>query len=330
MNTTGAQETGDAPGGGGKGGEGQGRHPIGVAAERTGLSPHVLRMWERRYALVEPDRSDGGRRLYSDAEIERLRLLHQLTLGGRSIGQVADLDDEELVELLREDERARARAPTEPDERTLGPDAEEAVQSCITAAAELDEDALQRTLRRAAALLGVPRFLEEVAAPLLHTLGEAWHSGAATPAEEHMTSAVLRRVVESAMVSMEVGDEAPLVVVATPEGERHEIGALMAAATIRAEGWRVRYLGADLPAVEISDAAARTGARAVALSTVYPLDDGALVGEVSALRESLDPGVTLLVGGAGAVEHAGDLEEVGAVVLSDLDALRGALPGISS
>lgn len=328
MSTTDTRETGGGPGAGGEGESERGRHPIGVAAERTGLSPHVLRMWERRYGLVDPDRSDGGRRLYSDAEIERLRLLHRLTLGGRSIGQVADLDDRELVELLREDERARARAPAEPEEGAPGPAAQEAVERCLAAAAELDEDGLQRSLRRAAALMGVPRFLEEVAAPLLRILGEAWHGGDATPAEEHMTSAVLRRVLESAMVSMEVAEGAPVVVVATPRGERHEIGALMAAAAIRAAGWRVRYLGADLPAAEISDAAARTGARAVALSSVYPAEGDGLVAEVSALREGLDSGVTLLVGGAGAAERAGELEEVGAVVLSDLDALRTALPGV--
>ncbi|NIP80241.1 MAG: MerR family transcriptional regulator [Gemmatimonadetes bacterium] len=67
------------------------RHPIGVVSERTGLTPDVLRVWERRYGVVEPSRSDGGQRLYTDADIERLRLLHLATLAGRSIGQVVEL-----------------------------------------------------------------------------------------------------------------------------------------------------------------------------------------------------------------------------------------------
>ena len=70
-------------------GNGTSLHPIGVVAERTGLSLDVLRVWERRYGVVQPTRDEGGRRLYSDADIERLRLLAEATSGGRAIRQVA-------------------------------------------------------------------------------------------------------------------------------------------------------------------------------------------------------------------------------------------------
>src|SRR5829696_483657 len=79
------------------------RHPIGVVAERTGLSPHVLRVWERRYRVVEPSRAEGRQRLYSDAEVERLRLIRLATLAGRSVGQVAPLSTDELARLVQED-----------------------------------------------------------------------------------------------------------------------------------------------------------------------------------------------------------------------------------
>src|SRR5918997_5056654 len=83
------------------------RHPIGVVAERTGLSPDLLRVWERRYQAVEPSRSLDGQRAYSDADVERLRLLRLATLAGRSIRQVARLTSDELARLVREDEAAR-------------------------------------------------------------------------------------------------------------------------------------------------------------------------------------------------------------------------------
>ena len=86
-----------------------GHHPIGVAGERTGLSPHVLRVWERRYGAVEPIRTGGGQRLYSDADIERLRLLSAVTAAKRSISLVARLPLGELARLAREDEEARRR-----------------------------------------------------------------------------------------------------------------------------------------------------------------------------------------------------------------------------
>jgi len=299
------------------------RHPVRVASERTGLSPHLLRMWERRYGVVEPERSEGGQRLYTDAEVERLRLLHRATMGGRSIGQVADLPDESLVELIREDERGRARAPREPD-----PDVEDLLEPAIGATEALDEQKLERILRRSASTLGLPRFLEEVGVPLLRELGERWHAGDAGPAEEHMASAVLRRVVELGMVTLGQDPDAPLMVVATPAGERHEIGALLAAAATRAEGWRVLYLGADLPASEIAEAARRTGARIVGLSVAYANSSERMIREVDAVRERLPDHVTLLVGGAGAVAAADALAEVGAVPVEDLSSLRSALPDL--
>src|SRR3954468_352843 len=78
-------------------------HPIQVVTRRTGVSADVLRVWEKRYAVVTPVRSASGRRLYSDADIERLRLMVQATRTGRTIGQVAALPSAALVE-LRDDE----------------------------------------------------------------------------------------------------------------------------------------------------------------------------------------------------------------------------------
>src|SRR5579862_7283305 len=94
------------------------QHPIGVAAERTGLSPHVLRVWERRYRAIEPTRNDGGRRLYSDGDIERLRLMALATAAGRGISQIARLPTKALQQLVRDDEEARRQLGTSDRART--------------------------------------------------------------------------------------------------------------------------------------------------------------------------------------------------------------------
>src|SRR5512140_1095660 len=88
------------------------RHPIGVVAERTGLTPDVLRVWERRYGVVEPRRSPGGQRIYSDADIERLALLHRATRGGHGISHVASLSTAKLEEIVRDIESSAVAAPT--------------------------------------------------------------------------------------------------------------------------------------------------------------------------------------------------------------------------
>src|SRR6476661_3084343 len=85
------------------------RHPIAVVAERTGLSQDVLRVWERRYGVVTPKRGPGGQRLYSDADVERLALLHAATRAGRGIGQVAGLTTHAIAALVDEDSAARER-----------------------------------------------------------------------------------------------------------------------------------------------------------------------------------------------------------------------------
>jgi DNA-binding transcriptional MerR regulator len=88
----------------------QGRHPIAVVAERTGLSQDVLRVWERRYAVVRPRRGSDGKRLYSDADVERLGLLHAATRAGRNVSAVARLSTDAIAALVEEDTSARERS----------------------------------------------------------------------------------------------------------------------------------------------------------------------------------------------------------------------------
>ena len=168
------------------------RHPIAVAAERTGLSQDVLRIWERRYGVVEPGRGPGGQRLYADADIERLALLHAATSAGRSIGQVARLSTEALSALVDEDIAARERR-TAPAAAT--PSSADVVNESLALARSLDAAGLDELLRRTAATMGVSAFLESVAAPVLRRLGDEWHAGRLTPAHEHLVSSLLHDMV---------------------------------------------------------------------------------------------------------------------------------------
>jgi methylmalonyl-CoA mutase cobalamin-binding subunit len=119
------------------------------------------------------------------------------------------------------------------------------------------------------------------------------------------------------------------VVVATPSGDRHAIGAALAGATAAAEGWGVIYLGTDVPAGEIAAAAVATGARAVAISAVYVDDRERTLAELRTLRARLPASVTLLVGGAGATLLAAELTQAGIRIGANVDALRGALHELS-
>ena len=295
------------------------QHPIGVAAERTGLTPDVLRVWERRYHAVRPQRSEGRQRLYSDQDIERLRLLRLATLPGRSISQVVKLSTDELARLVEEDTTARARSGLD---RPAPHPAGDAVEQALAQVRAYDTVRLEWTLRRMAAVLGLTPFIEAVAAPLLRRVGDEWHAGRMTTGQEHLATSLVRRVVLAAIPAMEAPTDAPSLVVATPAGERHEVGALFAAAAAIADGWRVAYLGADLPAHEIAHMAAATDARGVALSVVSVREPASLLAEIRTLRAELSADRFLVVGGVGAAGLAADLRAAGARVADRLPDLR--------
>lgn len=301
-----------------------GWHPIGVASERTGLSPDLLRVWERRYRAVEPSRATDGQRLYSDSDVERLRLLRLVTLVGRSIRQVARLDTEELTRLVREDEAARHRVARR-EERAVPATAGEDVERALELARAVDAPALESLLRRTAAVLGVPVFLDAVVAPLLRRMGDEWKAGRLSVAQEHLATAIIQRVLEGTIHFLVAPHGAPNLLVATLSGEQHKMGALLAATAAAAEGWRVTYLGPDLPPGEIASAAIAAAARVVGVSVVHVAERERVLTELRTVRTRLPASVPLLAGGAGAVALAPELDGSGIHVVGDLSELRAAL-----
>lgn len=299
----------------------EGRHPIGVVESRTGLTEHVLRAWERRYGAVEPARTKGGQRMYSDADIVRLRLLRRATEEGRTIGQVASLSTEALARLVGEAE-PHAVSPT------ARAGAERFRAEALSAGERLAAGELHDVLMRAVVSLRPADFLSEVVGPLLADVGERWAEGHLRPAHEHVVSVSLRRVLDFLLDTFGHEPDAPVLVTGTLSGELHEFGALLAAVVAADEGWRVVYLGPSLPPEEIAAAAATTGAAAVAISVVYRPENWQVSDEMMRLREGLPEGTLLVVGGRDADRLGATAEIARATVLADLGALRPILKAV--
>jgi MerR family transcriptional regulator, light-induced transcriptional regulator len=300
----------------------QPHHTIKSVVRKTGLTAHVIRVWEKRYKAVTPDRSETNRRLYSDEEIERLRLLREVTHQGHSIGVVAKLPTEKLRELAAEGRGVKSPGAwiaggTLPGTTLL--------EESIAAVRNLDAEALEVALKRGSTELGVQGLLQRMIAPLAQTIGELWRDGIITAAHEHFASAVIRVFLGHASSSFVGTDGAPVLVVGTPSGQLHELGALLVGAAAANVGWRITYLGASLPAAEIAGAARQNSARAVALSLVYPEDDTRLEGELVRLRELLPLEIPLLVGGRAMPAYRPALEQVRALQISDLSHLCATL-----
>jgi DNA-binding transcriptional MerR regulator/methylmalonyl-CoA mutase cobalamin-binding subunit len=297
-------------------------HPIAVVSERTGLSQDVLRAWERRYGVVEPSRGPGGQRLYSDADIRRLTLLNAAVQGGRSISHIAGLPAPELELLVAED--AAAREQRMQPLSALGAVAE-IVAGALGHARDMNPAALDEVLRRAAASLGTIAFAESVLAPFLRRVGDEWHAGRFTPAQEHLASGVVDDIVSAAMRSIPVLPGAPTLLTATLNGDRHGLGAALVGAAAAVHGWNVVSLGSDLPAADISDAARRTRASAIAISIVYAETNERVVAELRTIRAAAPAGIPIIVGGSAARVAASELNRMGVIVETSITGLLDQL-----
>jgi DNA-binding transcriptional MerR regulator/methylmalonyl-CoA mutase cobalamin-binding subunit len=295
-------------------------HPVRVVAQRTGLSPDVLRAWEKRYSVVRPHRSTGGQRLYTDADLERLALLARAITGGRSIGQISALSLRELEGLITADETERANSSRTSEGRQLK--ASYFLSLALTAVTNLDILELEEVLRRATMHLSTAVAIDEVIVPLLHEVGCKWEAGEITPAHEHLGSAAVGRVLAWMGSSAVVPANAPVAVIGTPADQRHELGAKIAATTTSYESWKVVYVGCDLPAESIAMAARQAGARLIALSLIYPVNCPHLLEQLKTLRDTTGPEVVLVTGGKGAQTHKEQLTGWGFRVLADLREYR--------
>jgi MerR family transcriptional regulator, light-induced transcriptional regulator len=312
------------------------QYPMRVVVRRTGLKPSLLRAWERRYEAVVPGRSEGGQRLYSEADVRKLSLLKELVDAGHKISQIAPLGPSELFALIQRDEGISSEGPPGAGLRTNGQARTESGEALARAYLEeasravrgMHRSGLEQLLRRAATQLTPYEVVAGVVLPLLHRIGTEWEAGEVPAATEHVASAVIRRFLEGLLAVAELGGGGPLAIVGTPAGQRHEFGALLAGIITALEGWEVLWIGPDLPAEEIAGVARARNARLVAISALLPDpgdENGDLLHEVLELRRSLPEGTALMVGGHALERHAARLQAEGVHFGHDLEALRRLL-----
>lgn len=271
-------------------------HSISIASRRSGLSEHVIRAWEKRYKLPSSGRCQKGRRLYCEDDIERLRLLRELTERGHRIGQIAESCVDSLRELLANELSHQSATPAIQCVQKMR-------EACHAAVAAHDAEALRSLLEHARREFGHRPALRMLVAPLIGEVGEQWRSGTISEAEEHLCSMVVRDFLTAQIPGSQVSRGAPELVASTPAGMMHELGVLLAATTARDLGWRVTYLGPSLPATEIARVATSRKARAVALSVVHPAGCEQIRGEIMQLRSALPKETPIIVGGRAAESY---------------------------
>ena len=257
---------------------------IKTVVQETGIAPATLRAWERRYGVLSPGRSNGGYRLYSERDIATLRWLRNQVESGVSISRaVALLDIRHRAGEAPELEVGRASTPVAPASNVRG--TETIVDELVDALTLFQEPHAEAVLGEAFALYPVDVVAEEIITPTLVEIGERWHRGEASIVQEHFATAFLRRRLTALFHAYPQPLTGPLAITGSGPSEWHDVGILLVSLNLRRHGWRVIYLGQNVPAdhllrevrklrPDIVCLSASTRESAHALEEVYALVSG--------------------------------------------------------
>jgi DNA-binding transcriptional MerR regulator/methylmalonyl-CoA mutase cobalamin-binding subunit len=302
------------------------KYPIKVVSQMTGLSVFVIRAWEKRYSVVTPSRTETNRRLYSEEDIEKLTLLSEAVQQGHNIGGIAQLSIGELRTIVQRTPAKKIVLNKSLQETSL--DIDSLINECIEVIKVYDGKTLETTLLRASSKMSQPQLIEEFLIPLVYKVGDLWHDGTIRVANEHLASAVIRSFLTNLIEQHIAGENAPIIISATPRGQDHELGALIAGVVAASSGWKVIYLGPNLPVEEIAAVTDHINAKVVALSIVYPNDDPQLRRDLQNLKRMQPDNVVIIAGGRAADGYLDVLNDIGAIVVKDTKQLRLELEAI--
>lgn len=265
-----------------------GRVRIGELARRTGVNVDLLRVWERRYGLLTPERSAGGQRLYSRGDEERIRRMRANLDNGLTAAEAARLV-------------TAAPTPESGPAELAGPLAD--------ALDDLDAGRAHGLLDRLLSEFGLEVTLRDVVIPYLREVGERWECAETTVAREHFASRLLHGRLMGAAQDWDSGT-GPRAVLACPPGEEHDLPLLAFGLALRRHGWRISYLGANTPVAGIAELAEQLEPRIVVLAASTSMRVAPVAGELRDLAAR----VPVAIGGRGGNRALAD--DIGARLLT--------------
>ncbi len=259
-------------------------------ARATGFSPDTLRVWQKRYGFPVPRRKPSGHRLYSSADVRRLRRISEALARGHRPGQVVPLAEPRLESLLTDRELTGAAGPQRPP----------VLRSLMDLVRGHKGPELTSALLADAAGLGPLEFLRLRAVPMIAEVGDAWASGEIGVHHEHFFSQCLEDVLRTVRLPFERGAGGAGITLATLAGEEHGLGVQMAALIAAFAGLQPHVLGTDTPVEEIIAAFKARRPAAIGVSISVSTAGARSRDQLERLRRAIPAGVAVLVGGAGA------------------------------
>ncbi len=261
--------------------------PIASFERETGLSKDTLRVWERRYGFPTPERDVNGERLYAPVQVRRLAQIKRLMDRGHRPGKLLALDETALLAL----DEARSIARATPNELQL--------DAWLQLVKTHDSEALQRQFYREMAKRGLAHFVQDIVAPLITRVGEAWSRNELGVFEEHLFSQHLEKLFRTLLSNMAPQSGNPRVLLTTLSGEEHTLGLLMVEALLVVEDAYPVLLGPQTPIDEIVRAAQIKQVDVVCLSFSTAYSPALAAQGLRDLRQTLPGGIELWAGGYG-------------------------------
>lgn len=285
--------------------------PIRELVQRTGVNASTLRAWENRHGILKPQRTPSGHRLYSQEDVLRVRRLQELLVQGLGLGEISEVLERDGSEVARD--LSEANAPVAAI--GLNPPWKGQVLETLRALADFSTDRLDEIYNEACALYPINVVTQELLIPVLQQLGLRWDKRPSGIAEEHFFSAWLRNKLGARLHHSQVVKQGrPIILACLPE-ESHEIGLLIFSLGVLDLGYRVIYLGANMPTRQIINVSQQTHAQGIVLVGQGSNLHDAVVNDVAWLAGNA--GIPVFIGSHASVQGKEQFEHAGALPLGN-------------
>lgn len=291
----------------------EGTYTIRDLERLSGIHAHTIRMWEKRYGILSPERTHSNLRTYNDQELRFFLKLSMLNKQGIKISRLSAMNDEDLNHLLQ-------------DFMPVTDSGQQHADALLLAMLSYDEEATARILQRIILQSGLEDAMTSVVFPFLDRIGLLWQTGAVNPAQEHFFSHLIRQKIMAATDGISIRPQAPpeetFLVFSLP-GDLHEIGLLFSHFLIRRYGYRSIYLGASIPFEDLEKITETIPVKWIVVQSLSSNEPGQDIRLLEKLR-SMFRNSTIITGGQLAAA-ATQLNRDNIMVMKDFSSFRAWL-----
>lgn len=293
-------------------------YPIRVVTKITGLTADQIRKWEERYSILNITRSSKGSRRFTDKDLELLQLMLEAKRIGFSLQEIGELTILELRNIVN-NFKGNSSNVIYPELEQLSSSTKVYFDICIESLKDYNISKMEKAIYQVAMEIGAVYVIHKFMVPFIKHVGRLWKNNKISKSQERFANAVIRNYLESYRSSFkEFNDKNPVALIATPKGQKAELGCLVNACISVATGWNNIYLGTDLSSDDLVEATKISKCSCLVLSVLYPLDDKSLILELKKIRQGIGDSVEIIINGKKSTIYTETYKEIRARVVHDL------------